>query len=143
MKNDNARVVERNRRVVRECIGSARLNSPWFVRALNRLYKSQNLLFNHFTVWRRPLSKERCGSRIVKKYDKPRTQYCRVMEHLKECKCRQNLKKLHEGLCPWKLRERIEAAAVAILALQEKIRHERRGPDLAAHARLAKRAERS
>lgn len=126
MKNDNARVEERNRHVVRECIGYARLDDPRFVRALNRLYKSHNLLLNHFTAWRRLLSKERRGSRIVKKYDKPRTPYCRVMEHLKEGKRRQNLKKLHESLNPWKLREEVEAAAAAILSLQEKIRRERR-----------------
>ena len=124
MKNDNARVEERNRHVVRECIGYARLDDPRFVRALNRLYKSHNLLLNHFTAWRRLLSKERRGSRIVKKYDKPRTPYCRVMEHLKEGKRRQNLKKLHESLNPWKLREEVEAAAAAILSLQEKIRRE-------------------
>ena len=124
MKNGNARVEERNRHVVRECIGYARLDDPRFVRALNRLYKSHNLLLNHFTAWRRLLSKERRGSRIVKKYDKPRTPYCRVMEHLKEGKRRQNLKKLHESLNPWKLREEVEAAAAAILSLQEKIRRE-------------------
>ena len=51
-KNDNARVEERNRRVVREHFGDVRFDDEGFVRLLNRFYRYSNRILNQlFTLY--------------------------------------------------------------------------------------------
>ena len=120
-KNDNARVEERNLHVVRECIGYERLGDEHFVRALNRIYRANNLLINHFQTWSRVESKERRGTRVIRRMDKPQTPYQRVMNHLKEGARKQRLKAVHESLNPWVLRAEIQAGMTAMRRLFEEI----------------------
>ena len=120
-KNDNARVEERNLHVVRECIGYERLGDERFVRALNRIYKANNLLINHFQTWSRVESKERRGTRVIRRMDKPQTPYQRVMKHLKEGTRKQRLRATHEALNPWVLRAEIQAGMTAMRRLFEEI----------------------
>lgn len=105
-KNDNARVEERNRRLVREVIGDGRLDDERFVHLLNQLYKWVNLLHNHFIASMRLLKKEKCGRRIIKRYDKARTPYMRVLEKMKEEGRKERFIKLHEGLNPWMIQKK-------------------------------------
>ena len=106
-KNDNARVEERNRRLVREIVGDERLDDERFVYLLNRLYKWVNMQHNHFIASMRLLKKEKCGRRIIKRYDMARTPYMRVLENMKEGGRRNRFIKLHESLNPWLIQKKI------------------------------------
>lgn len=116
-KNDNARVEERNLHVVRECIGYERLGDERFVGALNRIYRANNLLINHFQTWSRVESKERRGTRVIRRMDTPQTPYQRVMKHLKDGSRKQRLKAIHDSLNPWELRAEIQAGMTAMRRL--------------------------
>lgn len=106
-KNDNARVEERNRRLVREVVGDERLDDVRFVYLLNQLYKWVNLQHNHFIASMRLEKKEKCGRRIIKRYDKARTPYMRVLEKMKEGGRKERFIRLHESLNPWTIKNKI------------------------------------
>ena len=116
-KNDNARVEERNRRLVREIVGDERLDNERFVYLLNQLYKWVNLQHNHFIASMRLLKKEKCGRRIIKRYDKARTPYMRVLENMKEGGRRSRFIKLHESLNPWMIQKKITQCSKEIAML--------------------------
>ncbi len=85
-KNDNARAEERNRYKVRELIGYERIDGEQCVFLLNQVYRYHNLLTNFFIASTRFVSKQRnpVTGKTKKTYDKARTPYERVLEHLKE-----------------------------------------------------------
>ena len=107
-KNDNARAEEKNRHKVRELIGYDRLENDVCVRLLNTIYRASNELNNHFTACLRLMSKRREGVKVIKFYDKARTPCQRVMEVMKEGKRKESLKRHHESLNPFVLKEQIE-----------------------------------
>lgn len=113
-KNDNARVEERNRRLVREVVGDERLDDVRFVYLLNQLYKWVNLQHNHFIASMRLEKKEKCGRRIIKRYDKARTPYMRVLEKMKEGGRKERFIRLHESLNPWTIKNKIAQYAKEI-----------------------------
>lgn len=116
-KNDNARIEERNRRLVREVVGDERLDDVRFVYLLNQLYKWVNLQHNHFIASMRLEKKEKCGRRIIKRYDKARTPYMRVLEKMKEGGRKERFIRLHESLNPWTIRNKIAQYAKEIAML--------------------------
>ena len=116
-KNDNARVEERNRRLVREVVGDERLDDVRFVYLLNQLYKWVNLQHNHFIASMRLEKKEKCGRRIIKRYDKARTPYMRVLEKMKEGGRKERFIRLHESLNPWTIKNKIAQYAKEIAML--------------------------
>ena len=116
-KNDNARVEERNRRLVREVVGDERLDDVRFVCLLNQLYKWVNLQHNHFIASMRLEKKEKCGRRIIKRYDKARTPYMRVLEKMKEGGRKERFIRLHESLNPWTIKNKIAQYAKEIAML--------------------------
>ena len=116
-KNDNARVEERNRRVVREHFGDVRFDDEGFVRLLNRFYRYSNRILNHFSPCMHLVSKRRQGTRIIKQYDEAKTPYQRVMEHLPEGRRKERLKALHESLDPIDLASKVQQCRRAILHL--------------------------
>jgi hypothetical protein len=81
-KNDNMYVEERNGHVVRKYLGYRRFDCPKVVPLMNDFYKVLDLYLNHFKAVRRQLSKERVGSKYVRKYEKvAKTPYQRVLDH--------------------------------------------------------------
>lgn len=81
-KNDNMYVEERNGHVVRKYLGYRRFDCPQVVPLMNDFYRVLGLYLNHFKAVRRQLSKERVGSKYVRKYEKvAKTPYQRVLEH--------------------------------------------------------------
>lgn len=80
-KNDNAHIENKNWTHVRQYLGFQRFNNPDLVNMLNHLYTSEwNLYFNFFNPSVKLIKKERVGSKIVKKYDRPKTPYQRLVE---------------------------------------------------------------
>lgn len=78
-KNDQAWVEQRNGLVVRRLVGYDRYSSRAACQVFQRLYPLLRLQLNFFRPVRKLLSKHRIGSRVVKRYDAPRTPYQRVV----------------------------------------------------------------
>lgn len=77
-KNDNAFVEEKNDSVVRRWVGYGRYDTQEQVDILNELYEVLRLYTNFFLPVMKLKEKVRIGSKVIKKYDKPKTPYQRV-----------------------------------------------------------------
>jgi hypothetical protein len=79
-KNDNAHVEQKNAVRVRALYGHGRIADPALIPLMNRINKAHSLLMNLYTPTMRLLSKERAGSKTVKRYEKvPMTPAQRVL----------------------------------------------------------------
>ena len=80
-KNDNCYVEQKNFTHVRELFGYERFESPELVEIMNDIYKTcWNPMLNFFIPTFKIKEKVRVGSKIIKKYDTPRTPYQRLLE---------------------------------------------------------------
>src|SRR6185436_8565881 len=81
-KNDNAHVEQKNWTHVRQWLGYDRLDKPEVIPLMNELYENEWRLFHNFYCPSvKLLSKERVGSKTIKKHDAPKTPYQRVQEY--------------------------------------------------------------
>ncbi|NJL71892.1 MAG: transposase family protein [Candidatus Competibacteraceae bacterium] len=78
-KNDQAHVEEKNGSIVRRMIGYDRYEGARAYTALAAVYEKLRLYVNFFQPSMKLLSKERIGAKVVKKYDKAKTPYQRVL----------------------------------------------------------------
>jgi hypothetical protein len=79
-KNDNCYIEQKNNSVVRRYAGYYRYDTEEEVAKLNELYGQVRLQVNFFLPSMKLLEKTRVGSKIVKKYDRPKTPYQRLRE---------------------------------------------------------------
>lgn len=79
-KNDNAFVEEKNDSIVRRWVGYGRYNTHEQVAVLNELYEVLRLYTNFFLPVMKLKEKIRVGSKVIKKYDTPKTPYQRILE---------------------------------------------------------------
>jgi hypothetical protein len=79
-KNDNCYIEQKNYTVVRKEIGYQRYEGELELKILNEIYERLRLIINFFTPTMKLICKERIGSKIIKKYDKARTPYRRILE---------------------------------------------------------------
>lgn len=80
-KNDNCHVEQKNFTHVRETFGYNRIEHEDLIRYMNEIYTDYlNPLLNFFTPQLKLVEKKRVGSRYVRKYDKPKTPYQRLLE---------------------------------------------------------------
>jgi len=79
-KNDNCYVEQKNYSVVRRHIGYERYESSQALILMNEYYKYLRLRTNFFMPSLKLESKRRDGAKIIKKYEKPKTPYQRVLE---------------------------------------------------------------
>ena len=109
-KDDNAHVEQKNWTHVRQWLGYDRLDNPDVVPLMNDLYRTEWRLFhNFFCPSVKLLSKERVASKTIKRYDKPKTPYQRILESPdipKETK--DKLTAQFKTLNPFELREAME-----------------------------------
>jgi hypothetical protein len=109
-KDDNAHIEQKNWTHVRQWLGYDRLDSPEVVPLMNELYTSEWRLFlNFFCPSVKLLEKKRVASKIVKRYDKPKTPYRRIMEspNVSE-ETKRKLKEQYKTLNPFELRKALE-----------------------------------
>jgi hypothetical protein len=120
-KDDNAHVEQKNWTHVRQWLGYQRLDDPQVVPLLNKLYKHEWRLFhNFFCPSMKLLSKERIGSKTIKRHRSPKTPYQRILESpLISSSVKQSLTKLLEPLNPFVLRETIERKLARIYSALE------------------------
>ena len=78
-KNDQAYVEQRNWLSVRRQVGYERYSSRAAFEALGELYPLLRLQMNFFRPVRKLVGKERIGSKVTKRYDRPQTPYQRLL----------------------------------------------------------------
>jgi len=110
-KNDNAHIEQKNWSIVRQWTGYARFDKQLLVALLNNLYRNEWKLFhNFFHPSVKLISKERVGSKIIKRYDKPKTPYQRIMESIYISEdVKERLTKVFQSLNPFELHKEIMA----------------------------------
>ena len=108
-KNDNCFIEQKNYSVVRRALGYLRYDTDEELEVINELYEVLRLYTNFFLPSQKLIEKTREGSKVTKKYDKPKTPYLRVTESDKiEEKTKQQLKEQYEKLNPAELKRRID-----------------------------------
>lgn len=109
-KNDNAHIEQKNWTHVRKLLGWDRLDTVEAVTALNDLYRNELRLFeNLFLPSMKLFKKERIGSRVKRRYDKPKTPFERVLESGQGDPIKiAELKKLKATINPFDLAQTIE-----------------------------------
>lgn len=118
-KDDNAHIEQKNWTHVRQWLGYERIDDPRIVALLNDLYRNEWRLFhNFFCPSVKLISKERIGSKTIKRHDIPRTPYQRIMAspHIPE-PIKQSLAKDLEILNPFVLREAMETKLKKIFSV--------------------------
>ncbi len=79
-KNDQAYVEQKNGSVIRRFVGYDRYTTKAAYQQIEKLYRSLRLYTNFFQPISKLVSKERIGAKVVKRYDKARTPYQRLIE---------------------------------------------------------------
>jgi hypothetical protein len=123
-KEDNAHIEQKNWTHVRQWIGYHRLDNPRVVPLLNDLYTSEwRLYHNFFQPSIKLLEKKRVASKIIKRYDKPKTPYERVLESSEvPASVKRSLKEQYAKLNPFRLRKAMEKKLAKIYATIHKKR---------------------
>jgi hypothetical protein len=117
-KNDNCFVEQKNFSVVRRAVGYGRYDSPEEQAVINDLYKELRLFTNFFQPSMKLVGKEREGSKVSKKYDKPLTPYRRVLASADVSDSdKAKLKALYRNLNPAALKRRITKLQQRLLRL--------------------------
>lgn len=81
-KNDNAHIEQKNYTHVRKLMGYKRLNENHQLKKMNDLYWNEWDFYKNFFIPNKKLTeKKRVETKIVKKYDTPKTPYQRLLEH--------------------------------------------------------------
>lgn len=108
-KNDNAHIETKNWTHIRQYLGYQRFDKPHLVEKLNELYTTEwNHYFNFFIPSVKLIEKARVGSKIIKKYDKPKTPVQRLLEsqNISE-QTKQKLLHLSHTLNPFELQKQM------------------------------------
>jgi hypothetical protein len=124
-KNDNCYVEQKNYSVVRRQVGYHRYDTPQQLRLLNQMYSRLRLYTNYFQPVMKLEEKIRVGSKVKKKYDRPRTPYQRVLEaSLVEKEDRERLNQEYAKLNPAELRRQITTLQIKLrkLAARENLK---------------------
>jgi hypothetical protein len=116
-KNDNAHVENKNWTHVRQFLGYERFDKPEFVDMLNRLYTTEwRHLLNYFLPSVKLITKERVGSKIIKKYDTPQTPVQRLLNSATIAEStKQLLRAQLQALNPFQLQQQVVHKIKAIL----------------------------
>lgn len=122
-KNDNCHVEQKNWTHVRENLGYDRYDLVEQVEIMNVIYKLYlNNLYNFFVPQLKLIEKVRVGSKIVKKYDLPKTPYHCLLEssHLTMGQ-KEELRRRYQLLNPIELREIIKRQTIKLNRFKQEI----------------------
>jgi hypothetical protein len=120
-KNDNMYVEERNGHVVRRFLGWQRLDNPDVVPLMNELYDLLAVYLNHFKAVKRIESKDKVGSKYVRKYEKKaKTPYQRMLAHESVPEVvKETLRAEHAKHNPLLLKRKIDTLVEKIFKVQK------------------------
>jgi hypothetical protein len=109
-KNDNAHVEQKNWTHVRQLFGHDRFEHPQLVGLMNDLYTQEWSQFqNHFRPTLKLRSRDKRGSRTVRRYECPLTPYARLLKNPQiSPNVKARLKAEHAQLNPFALKKSIE-----------------------------------
>jgi hypothetical protein len=115
--DDNAHVEQKNWMWPRQLLGYSRLEEAESVPLINRMYKEAwGPLQNFFMPSAKLVEKHREASKWVRKHDRPKTAYHRVIESGElEAKSKRELRDRYEALDPFELGVQIEKRLKKIL----------------------------
>ena len=118
-KQDNCHIEQKNWTHIRQWFGYERLDNPEIVALMNDLYTSEwRLYHNFFCPSVKLIAKKRVASKVIKRYDKPKTPYQRVLESkYVPASVKRILKEQMKGLNPFRLRGSIERKLKRIFRL--------------------------
>ena len=119
--NDNSHIEQKNWTHVRQWLGYYRFDNSEIVPLLNDLYKTEWRLYHNFFIPSvKLIEKKRVGSKTIKRYDKPKTPFQRILEadtyYVSNIKKRE-LQKLFGSLNPFELRNAMEKKIDKILKI--------------------------
>jgi len=120
-KNDNAHVEGKNWTHIRQYLGYQRFEDPRIVQMLNKVYTNYwSLFFNFFIPSSKIISKQRIGSKIIKKHDKPKTPVDRLLEsYYIPGSTKKKLSLIRKTLNPFTLQVAIQSEIIHILKLAQ------------------------
>src|SRR3989338_5802474 len=120
-KDDNAHIEQKNYTHVRQKLDYRRFENQKMVELLNDLYKYEwRLYHNFFLPSVKLIEKERLRSKVVKKHDKPKTPYQRVLDADSidvSIPAKHKLTQLFQDLNPFDLKKIIDKKIDKILNL--------------------------
>jgi hypothetical protein len=116
-KNDNAHIENKNWTHIRQYLGYQRFDNPELVDMLNDLYCNEwNLYFNFFNNSFKLIEKIRIKSKIIKKFDVPKTPFQRIMEsEFITAETKQQLQRIKDSLDPFELQQQMVRKIKAII----------------------------
>lgn len=125
-KNDNCYVEQKNYSVVRKYVGYFRYDREEELQVLKELYRHLRLYINFFQPVMKQVSKVRIGSRVIKRYDIPKTPYQRVLEapdvsHVIKEKLRRQYKELNPAELHRQI-VRLQDKLIEMVTLKEQVR---------------------
>ena len=116
-KDDNGHVEQKNWSQVRQLLGYDRLEDPGLLDEINRLYQEVwNPLQNFFSPCMKLVQKDRHGSKLKRRHDRPQTPCDRLLEsrHV-STKTKRELKEQRKALNPFELHRKLEEMLRRIL----------------------------
>jgi hypothetical protein len=126
-KNDNAHVEQKNFTHVRNLFGYDRFDDPSLVPLMNEIYRLYwNPLWNYFTPVMKLKEKKRIGSKVVKKWDDPKTPCQRLIDSDKIPQQTMNhLRQTLKAKNPFFLRRELEKKLKQFWAAVEEVKRKR------------------
>ncbi|BAL81663.1 hypothetical protein [Caldisericum exile] len=95
--------------MVRRAVGYIRYDTDEELKIMNELYNTLRLYTNFFLPSMKLKEKTRIGSKVSKKYDKPKTPYQRILEcELVSEEIKKNLRRMYETLNPLLLKRDLD-----------------------------------
>jgi hypothetical protein len=117
-KDDNAHIEQKNWPQVRKRVGYDRYDTEEAKQLLNEIYENLRILDNLFLPSQKLLKKVRQGSRLIRRYDAPRTAFERVRQCPEAIPEKvQVLERLLQSTDPFALAERVEQKLLALQVL--------------------------
>ena len=117
-KNDNCFVEQKNYTAVRHMVGYYRYDTHDERTLLNRIYAAHRLYFNFFLPQMKLVEKTRVGSKVMRRYDDPKTPYQRVLQASNvEEPSKSELRDVYASLNPAELRRLLSKLQEQLRAL--------------------------
>src|SRR3989344_2713096 len=123
MKNDHARIEQKNYTNVRHVVGYTRFDDPRHTGILNELYDTLEDYVNFFIPSMVCVKKERIGSRHVRRYDTAQTAYQRVLTHPAiDPMVKEKLRQKYATLNPLLLRQECDGVLQKLFKIKTRLR---------------------
>ena len=124
MKNDHARIEQKNYTNIRHIVGYSRFDNPAIVPLLNDLYDSLEDHINFFVPSMKCLEKIKTDSKSKRVYEKvPLTAYQRVLAHPKiSPEIKEQLQQKYSTLNPMILKQKIDISLAKLSKISTRLR---------------------